>query len=154
MRLAVGSDEKTYLTQAVIEDLERRGCSLRLYGPLADAPQSWPRVARSVAEAVARGEADEGILFCWTGTGVSLAANKIPGIRAALCADAPTASGARRWNNANILCLSLRATSEAVAKDILEAWFTTPYTPNPDDDACLAEVAELERAYRLDLPPV
>jgi ribose 5-phosphate isomerase B len=147
MRLAVGSDEMTHLTQAVIEDLRQRGHDLALYGPLSGPAETWPQVARRVAESVAYGEAEEGILFCWTGTGVSLAANKVPGIRAALCADAATASGARRWNNANVLCLSLRSTSEAIAKDILEAWFTTAYTPNSDDDACLAAVAELEHRY-------
>lgn len=152
MNLAVGSDEKTHLTQAVIEDLERRGHRVSLYGPLAGAPGTWPQVARRVAEAVAEGQADEGVLLCWTGTGVSLAANKVPGIRAALCADAPTASGARRWNNANILCLSLRATSEPVARDILDAWFSTAYSPNPEDEACLAAVAELESAYARPLP--
>ncbi len=147
MNLAVGSDEKTHLTQAVIEDLERRGHRVSVYGPLAGAPGTWPQVARNVAEAVVRGEADEGVLFCWTGTGVSLAANKVPGIRAALCADATTASLARRWNNPNLLCLSLRTTSEPVARDILDAWFSTTYSPNPEDEACLAAVTELERAY-------
>ncbi|MGA9190091.1 MAG: RpiB/LacA/LacB family sugar-phosphate isomerase, partial [Anaerolineales bacterium] len=98
-------------------------------------------------------QAAEGILFCWTGTGVSLAANKVPGIRAALCADAETARGARLWNNANILCLSLRLTSLPVAKEILDSWFETTYQPNPDDDACLAAVNALDLAYRSPPPP-
>jgi ribose 5-phosphate isomerase B len=90
------------------------------------------------------GQADEGILFCWTGTGVALAANKLRGIRAALCADAETARGARLWNDANVLCLSLRSTTPAVAEEILQAWFATHYQPNPQDDACLAAVREIE----------
>ena len=83
-------------------------------------------------------------MFCWTGTGVSMAANKVPGVRAALCGDAETARGARIWNNANLLCLSLRFTSEAVAIEILEAWFSNDYQPNPEDDARLRELAEIE----------
>jgi ribose 5-phosphate isomerase B len=107
----------------------------------------WPAVARLVAETVAKGDAEEGILCCWTGTGVSIAANKVPGIRAALCEDAETARGARLWNDANVLCLSLRRTSEVIAQEILEAWFSTQYQPNPEDDACLRSVQELEESY-------
>ena len=105
-------------------------------------------MARGVAEAVASGAADEGILFCWTGTGVSLAANKVPGIRAALCDDAETARGARLWNKANVLCLSIRRTSEVEAKEILDAWFGTAYEPNEVDDRCLRQIETLEAVYR------
>jgi ribose 5-phosphate isomerase B len=145
MRIAVGSDELTAVTDAVLDDLRRRGHELMLRGPLAGTDDDWPQVASAVGEAVAAGDAEEGILFCWTGTGVSIAANKIPGIRAALCVDAETARGARRWNDANVLCLSLRRTSAAVAQEILEAWLSTQYEPNPSDDACLQALAELER---------
>ncbi len=148
MRIAVGSDERTPLTDAVLEEVRRRGYEVTTFGPLAGADEKWPMVARRVAEAVASGEAQEGILFCWTGTGVSLAANKVPGIRAALCDDAETARGARLWNNANVLRLSLRRVSQPLAREILEAWFSTAYQPNPEDDACLAEVERLERDYR------
>lgn len=147
LQLAVGSDERTDLTDQVLADLRQRGYQLELAGPLAGDELAWPAVARQVAEAVTNGRAHEGLLFCWTGTGVSLAANKVPGIRAALCADAETARGARRWNNANVLCLSLRLTSPVVAKEILEAWFTTSYQPNSDDDACLQAVDQLEADY-------
>jgi ribose 5-phosphate isomerase B len=105
-------------------------------------------VAQEVAEAVVAGEADEAVLFCWTGTGISLAANKVPGIRAALCGDAETARGARLWNKANVLCLSLRATPEVVAKEILESWFETAYRPNEVDDICLAQVEAIENKYK------
>ncbi len=148
MRIAVGSDERTALTEALIDNLRRRGHELLLVGPLAGEQALWPHVARRVAEAVAGDEADEGLLCCWTGTGVSIAANKVPGVRAALCDDAETARGARLWNDANVLCLSLRRTSIPIAEEILEAWFDTAYKPNAEDEACLAEVRAIEEAYR------
>jgi ribose 5-phosphate isomerase B len=147
MKLAIGADERTHLTDDVVREVESRGHDVVLFGHLQDDKIFWPEVARQVAESVAQGQADEGILFCWTGTGVSLAANKVTGIRAALCADAETAKGARLWNQANVLCISLRATSAAVAQEILDAWFDTAYQPNEEDDACLAQVAALESKY-------
>jgi ribose 5-phosphate isomerase B len=146
MRLAVGADELHPLPLAVIEHLGALGHQVLRFGPLADQPGAWPDVAREVAEAVAIGEAEEGILFCWTGTGVSMAANKVPGIRAALCADPETARGARLWNDANVLCLSLRTTSEPIAREILQAWFETVYQPNAEDEACLSALRKIEAA--------
>jgi len=133
MKIAVGSDEKTVLTDALVEELTTRGHELQLFGPLAkgDSDVDWPLTSSNVAEAVASGRADEGIVCCWTGTGASIAANKVMGIRAALCHDAETAKGARIWNHANVLVLSLRATSPAIAKEILAAWFDTQWS---DDD--------------------
>jgi ribose 5-phosphate isomerase B len=148
MKIAIGSDERTHLTDSVIAEVEKRGHSVTLFGPLADEAMYWPAVAQQTAETVARGEADEAILFCWTGTGISLAANKVPGIRAALCHDAQTAKGARLWNKANVLCLSLRATSEIVAQEILDAWFSTAYQPNEVDNACLAQVEAIEAKWK------
>lgn len=148
MKIAIGSDEKTHLTNHVAALVEEAGHEVSLFGPLRDEAQDWPDVAREVAESVATGAADEGILFCWTGTGVSLAANKVSGIRAALCDEAETARGARLWNKANVLCLSLRRTSEVKAKEILETWFNTAYVPNEVDDRCLRQVEALEAAYR------
>ena len=124
MKIAVGSDERTHLTDFVIEELRKRGIELELHGPLSGKNIQWAEVAQNVAEAVSEGNCDQGILFCWTGTGVSMAANKVPGIRAALCADAETARGARKWNDANILAMSLRLTSPIVAKEIIDAWFS------------------------------
>lgn len=153
MRISVGADERTETVNAVMEELVKAGHVVTYTGPVVGAAQSspehtWPAVARRVAEDVAGGLSDEGILFCWTGTGVSMAANKVRGIRAALCADAQTARGARLWNNANLLCLSLRSTTPALAREILEAWFGTSYQPNPSDDACLRMIAELEDDQR------
>ena len=149
MKLAIGSDERTHLTDVIVDELNRCGHQVELCGALRGANESWTRVAQLVAERVAGGQADEGILFCWTGTGVSIAANKVPGIRAALCQDAETAKGARLWNRANILCLSLRATSEVVAKEILAAWFATPLGTDPVDVACVAQVGEIENKYQV-----
>jgi ribose 5-phosphate isomerase B len=148
MKLAVGSDERTHLTDTVVDELNQRGHALELVGPLRGENVLWPDVAQQVAERVAHGDADEGILFCWTGTGVSIAANKVPGIRAALCQDAETARGARLWNRANVLCLSLRATSEVIAKEILDVWFATPLGTDPTDMACVEKVEEIEKSIR------
>jgi len=147
MKLAIGSDERTQLTDMVVNETIESGHEVQLFGPLQDERLLWPEVARQVAEQVKAGQADEGILFCWTGTGVSLAANKVPGVRAALCADAETAKGARLWNKANVLCISLRATSVAIAQEILDAWFDTLYQSNEEDDSCLAQVEAIERQY-------
>jgi ribose 5-phosphate isomerase B len=97
-------------------------------------------VGRTVAEAVVRGEADTGVLFCWTGTGASIAANKVRGARAALCTDAATAAGARRWNDANVLVMSLRLTSPQVAREMLDAWFDT--APDPSEAGNIARLEE------------
>jgi len=106
-------------------------------------------VAKAVAERVAQGKSDEGVLFCWTGTGVSIAANKVPGIRAALCADAETARGARAWNQANVLCMSLAGTSEEVAGGILDAWFSAEADASEEEN--VQKVNELDRRYRTPL---
>ncbi|MBM4437810.1 MAG: RpiB/LacA/LacB family sugar-phosphate isomerase [Actinobacteria bacterium] len=140
MRIAIGSDERTALTDHLVARVRELGHAVQPLGPLADAAMQWPEVGATVARRVASGTADEGIVCCWTGTGVSIAANKVPGIRAALCADAETARGARRWNRANVLALSLRLTTPAVADEILEAWFGTALGTDPDELACVARI--------------
>lgn len=111
MRISLGSDEATELTASLAADLGKRGHAVSLHGALDPAESNaWPTVGRRVGEAVASGESNFGIVCCWTGTGVSIAANKVPGVRAALCGDAETAAGARKWNDANVLALSLRNT--------------------------------------------
>jgi len=137
LRIALGSDEKSHVTGLVELEIRDRGHQIQLFGPLADPPEGgveWPEVAESVAEAVASGRADEGILFCWTGTGVCMTANKVPGVRAALCGDAETARGARAYNQANVLCLSLRLASEPVVREILDAWFSTGADPSEEEN--------------------
>ena len=141
MNVALGSDMPGELPQALGRWLDRRGYRVVRFGALQTGEEGpWPRVAREVGEAVARGEADCGILCCWTGTGVSIAANKVRGVRAALCSDAPTASGAREWNDANVLCLSLRATAPAIGEEILDAWFAGAPTEDPAYRAMIDEV--------------
>lgn len=146
MRIALGSDERTHLTDFVEQELRRRGHQVELLGPPAGQPLQWADVARAVAERLCSAEVDEGVLCCWTGTGVSMAANKVPGIRAALCADAQTARGARAWNDANLLCLSLRSTTEAVAREILDAWFSA--SPDQSEAENVERLKQLDRDYR------
>jgi ribose 5-phosphate isomerase B len=137
--VVLGSDERTALTDAVRADLEARGAAVVLVGPLAGEDQDWGEVGRRVGEAVADGDAGTGVLFCWTGTGASIAANKVAGVRAALCTDAATAAGARKWNDANVLVMSLRLTSPEVAREMLDAWFATEADPSE-----AATIARLE----------
>jgi ribose 5-phosphate isomerase B len=131
VRIVLGSDERTPLTDAVVADLEARGADVTLVGPPAGDTLEWAAVGRAVGERVARGDVDSGVLFCWTGTGASIAANKVQGVRAALCTDAATAAGARRWNDANVLVMSLRLTSAQLAHEMLDAWFDT--APDPSE---------------------
>jgi ribose 5-phosphate isomerase B len=147
MKIAVASDEKTLITDVLIDELRARGHELVLFGPIAESdPQSdWPETSSNAARAVAAGDVDQGIVCCWTGTGASIAANKVDGVRAALCADAETAKGARIYNHANVLALSLRATSPAILKEILTAWFDTPWSEDGWNRAQVERVRDLER---------
>jgi len=146
MRIAFGSDEQTALTDAVAKRLAELGHQVVTFGALAPGQDdSWTSTARAVGEAVRDGGCDQGVLCCWTGTGVSIAANKVRGVRAALCGDAPTASGARIWNDANVLCLSLRATSPALGREILDAWFAANPTTDPKYRAMIDEVKVHDR---------
>jgi ribose 5-phosphate isomerase B len=144
LKIAVGSDEKTVLTDFVVEELKRRGHNVALFGPLKGEAMGWPDVGEKVGLEVSKGRADQGILFCWTGTGVTIAANKVQGVRAALCWDAETAKGSRLWDDANVLAMSLRSTSTAVAKEILDSWFSSSAITTGSD----AEL--IERAKALD----
>lgn len=146
MMIALGSDERTSLTDLLIEELNKHNHDLLLFGSLADNDPEidWPLTSSKVAFAVSTGKADEGIVCCWTGTGAAIAANKVPGVRAALCHDAETAKGARIWNHANVLALSLRATSEAIAKEILNAWYTTPYSDDQWNHQQMERIRALE----------
>src|SRR6266704_2432406 len=138
LKLAVGSDEKTVLTDFVVEELKRRGHEVTLSGPLEGEAMGWPDVGEKIGVEVSTRRADQGVLFCWTGTGVTIAANKVPGVRAALCGDAETAKGARMWDDANVLAMSLRSTSTAVAKEICDAWLET--APDEAERATIAKV--------------
>ena len=139
MRIVVGADDEGEVADAVVEDLRSRGNEVTVL----DRDQ-WPEVARKVGEAVASGDADQGIVFCWTGTGTAMAANKVPGVRAALAWDSWIAEGARRWNDANVLVMSLKRTAPETAREILDAWFAVE-APDPDEAENIARLAELER---------
>jgi ribose 5-phosphate isomerase B len=138
VRIALGSDERTALTDAVADDLAGRGHDLTLVGPPGGDDRQWAEVGRTVGELVADGRCDTAVLFCWTGTGASIAANKVPGVRAALCTDAATAEGARRWNDANVLVMGLRLTSAELAREMLDAWFSTE--PDPGEATNIARL--------------
>lgn len=133
MRIAFGTDEITVVSESVKAVLGELGHDV----VVVHDGDPWPDVGRDVGTAVAGGDADRGVVCCWTGTGVSIAANKVTGVRAALCTDAETARGARRWNDANVLALGLRLTSEAAAREVVEAFLAT----DPDG----TETANIER---------
>ena len=124
MKISVAADERTGVADAVVEELRKRGHEPILHGALNDDERDdWAWASETAARDVAEGRAEQAVVACWTGTGASIAANKVHGVRAALCADAETARGARKWNDANVLALSLRTTSEALLGEILDAWF-------------------------------
>lgn len=144
MRIALCSDETYPVHELVSKLLEQRGHEVVRFGSFAGGQEApWADVTEQAALAVVSGQCDEGVFFCWTGTGASIAANKVPGIRAALCGDPQTAAGARVWNHANVLCLSNRTLSQDMAREILEAWFaTTPGTQGADGVARLLGVEQ------------
>jgi ribose 5-phosphate isomerase B len=145
MRIAVAADERVGIAEAVVEELRSRGHQPIAHGALSDSERDdWAWASEAAARDVAESRADQAVVCCWTGTGASIAANKVAGVRAALCGDAQTAAGARRWNDANVLALSLRATTEAQLAEILDAWFEAEPSPHGDDRANVDHLAEIE----------
>jgi ribose 5-phosphate isomerase B len=146
MRIAVAADERVGVAEAVVEELRKRGHEPIAHGALADGERDdWAWASEAAARDVAEGRAEQAVVCCWTGTGASIAANKVAGVRAALCLDAQTAEGARRWNDANALAISLRATSEAELGEILDAWFGGEPSGDRDDAANVDHISEIER---------
>jgi ribose 5-phosphate isomerase B len=146
MRISVSADELTGVAGALTGELERRGHETLLHGALAARERAdWAWSSEAAARDVAAGRAEQAIVCCWTGTGASIAANKVAGVRAALCLDAASAAGARRWNDANVLALSLRATSEAELGEILDAWFAAEPSGEAADRANVERLSEIER---------
>jgi ribose 5-phosphate isomerase B len=146
VRIAVAADELSGIADQLVDELRKRGHEPILHGAFADSERSdWAWASEAAARDVAEGRAEQAVVACWTGTGASIAANKVPGIRAALCGDAGTATGARRWNDANVLALSLRLTSEANLAEILDAWFAGAPSAEADDVANIAHVDEITR---------
>ena len=145
MKVSVASDMDTPVARAVLDELRKRGHEPIPHGALAEGERDdWAWACERAARDVAAGDAEQGIVCCWTGTGASIAANKVAGVRAALCADAETARGARTWNDANVLALSLRSTSQPVLEEILDGWFATGSSDDPADRANIDHVAELD----------
>ena len=146
MRIAVAADELTGVAHVLLEQLRERGHEPIPHGAYApDERSDWAWASERAARDVAEGRADQAIVACWTGTGASIAANKVPGIRAALCGDAQTAEGARRWNDANVLALSLRATSHAQLVEILDAWLGAQASDDAADIENIARLSVIER---------
>ncbi len=143
-RIALGSDEVTPLTDALAAALGEAGHEVVPFGSLAGGDEEWVAASAAVGRAVAEGRAERGIVCCWSGTGASIAANKVAGVRAALCADAPTARMARRYNHANVLALSLRLTSPAVGREILEAFLAEPDGADDFDRRNVAELSAMD----------
>jgi ribose 5-phosphate isomerase B len=147
MRIALAADELTGVAAVIPDELRRRGHQAILHGAYVRGERpDWAWASEEAARDVAEGRADQAVVACWTGTGASIAANKVDGVRAALCVDAGTAQGARRWNDANVLALSLRLTSAAALGEILDAWFATGPSTESDDLDNVAHLGEIERA--------
>ena len=145
MIISVAADEGTGIARTVVEELRRRGHEVRSHGALhPEERDDWAWACEAAARDVAGGAAEQAVVCCWTGTGASIAANKVRGVRAALCTDAATAAGARKWNDANVLALSLRLTSEATLTEILDAWFAAAPSSDADDVANVAHIADIE----------
>ena len=145
MRIAIAADERVGIAELIAGELEKRGHEAILHGALSDAERDdWAWASEAAARDVAEGRAEQAVVCCWTGTGASIAANKVTGIRAALCGDAGTAEGARRWNDANVLAISLRTTSEAELAEILDAWCAGRPSGEPDDVANVDHLREIE----------
>jgi len=147
MRIALCSDEPYPVNATVRALLEARGHTVEPFGAVRSGKEEpWADVAEQAALAVASGSCDEGVFFCWSGTGITMAANKVAGVRAALCAEPGAAKAARVWNHANVLCLSNRTLSTDMAKEILDAWLDTE--PGHDGDAGVAKLEALDARHR------
>jgi ribose 5-phosphate isomerase B len=145
MKIAVAADERVGVAEAVVEELRKRGHEPIPHGALAEEERDdWAWASEAAARDIAEGRAEQAIVCCWTGTGASIAANKVDGVRAALCLDAQTAEGARKWNDANALAISLRATSDAELSEILDAWFGGAPSTEADDAANVRHISEIE----------
>lgn len=148
MKIAISADEHTELIDALLDELKKRGHETVYFGPPTRKIADWPDVTREAAKLVASGEYDEGIVLCWTGTGATIAANKVKGIRASLCHDPETAKGARLWNHANVLAMSIRITSIPIMKEILDAWFSTEFSGDQWNMDQIKKIEEMEEEFR------
>lgn len=150
MKIVISSDEYFPILDELLSFVTQRGHEVLYFGPLKEEkPQDWTEVTLKAISEIKSGKAEEGIALCWTGTGCSIIANKTPGIRAALCQDAETAKGARKWNHANVLALSLRTLSTPIMKEILTAWFETPFTTDEWNLLQISRIKEIEYSNQI-----
>ncbi|MGA4991576.1 RpiB/LacA/LacB family sugar-phosphate isomerase [Nonomuraea bangladeshensis] len=144
MRISVAADSRDGVAERVVKELRGRGHEVITHGALDDGERDdWAWACELAARDVAEGRAEQAVVCCWTGTGASIAANKVPGVRAALCVDAYTADGARKWNDANVLALSLRLTSDVVLGEILDAWLAGRPSDDPADRANISHLEQM-----------
>ncbi|MER7008119.1 RpiB/LacA/LacB family sugar-phosphate isomerase [Dactylosporangium sp. NPDC000555] len=144
MRIAFAADDSNATTEAVVEHLASAGHEvLRVGGPGADPAVAWPDLGAGVGRAVVEGRADLGVVMCWTGTGTAIAANKVPGVLAAVAWDPWVARGARLWNDANVLAMSLKRLAPDVAVEVLRAFLEVP-SPDPDEAENIALLRGLD----------
>jgi ribose 5-phosphate isomerase B len=147
--ISLAADEMTGVARVLVAEIERRGHQTLTHGALNEHERDdWAWASEAAARDVAEGRAQQAVVCCWTGTGASIAANKVGSVRAALCLDGASAAGARRWNDANVLALSLRATSEAELSEILDAWFASEASSESCDRANVEHLGEIERGAR------
>lgn len=140
--IAIGSDHGGYaLKQALAAHLEKRGLAYKDFGTYSEASCDYPVYAKAVANAVAGGECERGILICGTGIGVCITANKVPGIRAALCGDCFSAEATREHNDANILCMGARVVGEGLALKIADTFLDTPFS---NDERHIRRIGQIE----------
>ena len=148
LRMAIGSDDVPHITDVIAAHLESKGVELLRCAAMAGRQSDYVDAAKEVAEAVASGKCDQGLLFCTTGTGVTVVANKIPGVRATLCVDSFSASIARLANNANVLVLGMRLTGEMHAKEIVDTWLATEPSTEPRRVNFHRKTDDVEAQYR------
>jgi len=149
MKIAISSDEYLPIIDLLISEVESRGHQVIYFGPRkGSGDQDWTTVTQEATQEIQKENADEAIVLCWTGTGCTILANKFPGIRAALCIDGETAKGARTYNHANVLGLSLRLTSPDNLREILDQWFSTPFSTDAWNLSQIKALETIEKGNR------
>ncbi|GAA0770666.1 ribose 5-phosphate isomerase B [Clostridium subterminale] len=147
MKIAIGSDHGGLrLKKEVIKHLEKKNIEVKDYGTYTEDSCDYPEFAEKVAEAVVAKEYDYGILICGTGIGISISANKIPGIRAALCSDTFSAHATREHNNANILAMGERVVGTGLALDIVDAFLGSTFEGGRHENR-VNKIMEIEKKY-------
>jgi ribose 5-phosphate isomerase B len=146
MKIAIGADHAGFRLKEVLKrDLIEKGYEVTDFGAASDQPSDYPDVAYPVSEHVSKGKVDRAVLICGNGVGMSLVANKVAGVRAALCGDTYTARTSRAHNDANVLCLGARATGSELAREILAVWLGTDFSGEERHERRLGKVRDVEK---------